>query len=47
MRWVIVGVAALLAWTLSKNIDGPIVHLLITALVAWMAFNYTAGMAGG
>lgn len=47
MRWVIVGVVALIAWMVSKNFDGPIVHLGVTALAAWIAFQQTSSMGGG
>jgi hypothetical protein len=47
MRWVVVGVAALIAWAVAKNVDGPIVHWGLTAVVAYLAYTHTAGMAGG
>jgi hypothetical protein len=46
MRWVIVGVAALIAWAVSKNFDGPMVHIGVTLLVAYLAYMHTSNMGG-
>ena len=39
-KYGIVAAAAAIAWSISRNIDGPIVHFIITGLVAWMAWNF-------
>lgn len=47
MRWGIVLVAALIAWSVARNIDGPIVHWVITILVAWLAYTWSGKMMMG
>lgn len=44
IRWAILGAVAFLAWSLSRNIDGPIVHFLVTALAVWVAWGFVKGM---
>ena len=44
IHYGIVAVVALIAWSVSRNIDGPIVHILVTVLAAWLAWKYMAGM---
>jgi hypothetical protein len=44
IHYGIVAVVALIAWSVSRNIDGPIVHILVTILAAWLAWKYMAGM---
>jgi hypothetical protein len=39
IKYGIVGAVAVMAWGLSRNIDGPIVHFLVTALAAWVAWG--------
>ena len=43
IKFGIVAVAALIAWGISKNIDGPIVHWAITLLAAWVAWGMVKG----
>jgi hypothetical protein len=37
-------VAGLVAWSLSRNFDGPILHWVITALVVWFVYKSVMGM---
>ncbi len=46
MHWVITGVAALATWALTKNLDGPIVHYGLTALVAYLVWSKMANAGG-
>lgn len=40
MAWAIVAVVAVIAWAVARNIDGPIVHIVVTVLAAWLAYKY-------
>lgn len=40
MGWAIVAVVAFVAWAIARNIDGPVVHWVVTALAAWLAYKY-------
>lgn len=40
MAWAIVAVVAVIAWMVSANIDGPVVHWVIAILAAWLAYKY-------
>ena len=40
-------IAGLIAWNVSRNVDGPIVHIAITVLVAFLVWKHTAGMGMG
>lgn len=42
IHYGIVAVVALIAWSVSRNIDGPIVHIIVTILAAWLAWKYLA-----
>ena len=44
MRIAIVAVVGFLAWALSRNIDGPFVHLIVTGLAVWLVWKHTEGM---
>ena len=44
VKYGIVGAAALIAWSVSRNIDGPIVHFVVTALAAWLVWKHVGGI---
>lgn len=44
IHYGIVGVVAILAWNISRNIDGPIIHIIVTVLAAFVAWKLLAGM---
>jgi hypothetical protein len=39
MKWALVLAAALLAWSVSRNFDGPILHWVITIAVVWIVWK--------
>jgi hypothetical protein len=40
----IVAGVAFLAWGMTRNVDGPIIHLLLTGAIAWVAWSFVGGM---
>ena len=40
-------IAGLVAWNLSRNLDGPIVHWLVTGLAVFLVWGWSAAIAGG
>jgi hypothetical protein len=44
IKYGILAAVAVVAWGLSRNIDGPIVHFLVTALAVWVAYGFVKGM---
>jgi len=47
IKYGLVAVSAFIGWAVSKNIDGPIVHILVTALVAWVVWGMVNKMDSG
>lgn len=47
LKYGIVAVAAFVGWAIGKNIDGPVVHWLLTILLAWIAWGQVSKMDSG
>lgn len=44
LRYALVIGAAVLAWGVSRNFDGPVVHIAVTLAVAFGVWSVTKGM---
>jgi len=44
IKYGIVAAAAWVGWAIARNIDGPVVHWVLTILVAWVAWSMVKGM---
>lgn len=44
VQWGILAAVAVVAWGVSRNVDGPIIHILLTLLAVWVAKGFVDKM---
>lgn len=44
LKYGILAAVVVVAWGVSRNVDGPFVHIILTALAAWVAWGFVKGM---
>ena len=44
VHWGVTIAVAVVAWNISRNVDGPMVHIGIAALAGYLAWSVMKGM---